>query len=125
LRCSLRSLVSVVSIGLVLARLIGRPRRLTIAHSWRASRGRGRRWRLTGILGWSLVLTRSLAGILAWSLVRTLVRILRRSVGRGDLSILRIGRRACLTPVALLARGRGLLGSRPTLLLLSHQGRSQ
>jgi hypothetical protein len=107
-----------------LPRLIGGPRRLPIAYSWCSRRGRRRRGRLVGILGWSLVLIWSLAGILARALVRTLVRILRRTVRRGDLSILRIGRRPCLTPVTLLTRGRSRLGRRPTLLLC-HQGRSQ
>jgi len=64
-----------------------------------------------------------LAGILRRSLIRTLVRILCRIFRCGDLSVLRIGWRACLTPVALLAGGRSLLGGRPTLLL-RHQGRS-
>jgi hypothetical protein len=123
LRCYLRSLVSVVPVGLVLARLIGRPWRLSVTHSWA---GRRRRRRL--ILRLSLIgigiCAGILAGILAWALVPALVRILCRTIRRGDLSILRVGWRACLTPITLLPRGRSLLGSRPALLL-RHQSRSQ
>ncbi len=64
-------------------------------------------------IGWPLVrvLIRVLARILGRTLVGilSLVLILRRAIGRGDLSILRIGRRSCLAPVTLLARRRCLL----------------
>ena len=73
---------------------------------------------LTGLIGWAGRLTvayarsgsaRGLArilirltGILRRTLVRILVLILRCAIGRGNLSILRIGRRSSLAPVALL-----------------------
>jgi len=58
------------------------------------------------------------------SLIGTLVRILRRIIRRGDLSILHIGWRASRTPVTRLSRVRSLLGGR-AVLLLRDQGRSQ
>jgi hypothetical protein len=72
-------------------------------------------------------LVRILTRILARPLVSILILILRRIVRRGDLPILRIGRRTCLTPVTLLTRSRRLLRSRPALLLLRvhNQGWSQ
>ena len=63
-----------------------------------------------------------LTGILGRTLVRILVLILRRTIGRGNLSILRIGRRSSLAPVALLAWRRCLLRG---LLCRRNQGRSQ
>jgi hypothetical protein len=124
LRCYLGSLISVVPVGLVLARLIGRPRRLSVAHSC----ARRRRRRLIGILRRALIgawtLARILAGALVRALIRSLVRILRRIIRRGDLSILGVGWRPCLTPITLLARGRSLLVGGPALLL-RHQSRSQ
>ena len=86
-----------------MSRLVGRPRRLSVAYS------RTRRRSAARILIWILV--RVLIGILARILRRALIRILilRPGIGRGDLTILRIGRRSCLTPVPLLTRGRCLL----------------
>jgi hypothetical protein len=76
----------------VLPGLIGRAGRLTVAYagtSRRSTRGLARILiRLTGILGRTLV--------------SILVLILRCAIGRGNLSILRIGRRSSLAPVALL-----------------------
>ena len=87
-------------------------------------RRRPRCWwwrRLAGILARSLVwiLTCVLARILWRALV--LILILRR-IGRGNLSILHIGRRSSLAPVSLLAGRRCLLRS---LLSRCNQGRSQ
>ena len=103
--------LTLVSIGLILARLIGWPRRLSVAYPRTRRRST---WTLIGILVRPLVrvLIRVLARILGRPLVGILVLlvlILRRAVGRGDLSILRIGRRSCRTPVTLLARRRCLL----------------
>jgi hypothetical protein len=120
LRCYLGSLVCVVPVGLVLARLIGRPRSLSVPYP--CACGRRRRRRL--ILRSALICVGIGAGILGRALVPCLVRILCRAVRRGDLSILRIGWRARLTPITLLAWGRSLLGGRAALLL-RHQSRSQ
>ena len=72
--------------------LIGRAGRLTVAYAGaRSGSTRG----LTRILI-------RLTGILGRTLVSILVLILRCAIGRGNLSILRIGRRSSLAPVALL-----------------------
>jgi hypothetical protein len=119
-----RALRALVSIGLVLAWLIGRPGRLSVAYA-RASRGWG--WRSIGILTGRLVrvlirVLTGLAGILGRTLVHILALIRWRSVGRGYLSILRIGRWSSLTPIALLTRVWCLLRS---LLRRRNQGRTQ
>ena len=61
---------------------------------------------------------------IAGSLVGTLVRILRRIIRRGNLSILCIGWRAGRTPVTLLARGRSLLGGRAACCCATKAGAS-
>ncbi len=101
---------ALIGIRRVLAGLVRRARRLSVAHS----RTVGSR-SLVGILGgrggrlvrvWIRIL---LAWILAWTLVRGLALILRCTIWRRDLSILRIGRRPRGAPITLLARRRGLL----------------
>jgi hypothetical protein len=92
--------------------LIGRAGRLTVAYAGARSGGT---WGLARILI-------RLPGILGRTLVRILVLILRRAIGRGNLSILHIGRRSCLAPVTRLAWRRCLLRG---LLCRRNQGRSQ
>jgi hypothetical protein len=72
--------------------LIGRAGRLPVAYAGPRS-GSTR--------GLARILIR-LTGILGRTLVRILVLTLRCAIGRGNLSILRIGRRSSLAPVALL-----------------------
>jgi len=76
-------------------------------------------WILAGSLVGILI---RLAGILGRTLVHILVLILPRGVGRGNLSILHIGRRSSLAPVTLLAWRWCLLRG---LLCRRNQGRSQ
>jgi hypothetical protein len=83
---------SLVSVRHALTGLIGGAGRLSVAYAG-TSRGSAR--------GLARILIR-LTGILRRTLVRILVLILRRAIGRGNLSILRIGRRSSLAPVALL-----------------------
>ena len=98
---------ALIGIRRVLPRLVSRARRLSIAYP-RAVRS----WTLAGILGSRLVrilIRILLARILARALVGRLVLVLRRTIRRRDLSILRIGRRPRRAPIARLARRRGLL----------------
>ena len=121
---------TLIGIGLVLAGLVGRARRLSVAYA-----GLSRRLArcliriltrplirvLTGILTRPLV--RVLTGILAGALIGILVGILRGgSIRWGYLSILRIGGRPCRPPITVLARSRRLLGRGAALLLLRNQG---
>jgi hypothetical protein len=55
-------------------------------------------------------------------LIWVLILVLRRAVGRRNLSVLGIGRRTCRTPVTLLASRHWLLAG---LLRRRTQGRSQ
>jgi hypothetical protein len=107
---------TLITIGLVLPRLISRPRSLSIAYG-----------RIAGRSTHALILVCGLLARILWRaliLILPLIRVLRCGVGRRDLSILRIGRRSCRAPVALLARRRRccLLAG---LLRRRTQGRSQ
>ncbi len=112
-------LLALIAIGLVLAGLVGRARRLTVAYAGPFAGGIRP---LIRILARTLIRV-LLPRILARSLVRRLVLILRRSIRRGNLSILGIGRRPRRTPITLLAWRRRLLPR--SCCAHGNQGRSQ